>query len=305
MAATATSSAAGGTIASTITAASRSFRRLVKRAGVEAIADAAHSENQFGIGVVAFDVLTQAADVNIDGPRLHEGVASPYHVEQLLARVEPHRVLHEEAQQLELAQRQRPALAVDPHLVGVEVDAQAAALVEAVAGRLDGLPRAAQQRAHARHQLARRERLDHVVVGAHLEPDHAIDLGAARRDDQDRQAGELGVGPHLAADLEPRHPGQHQVEHDQVGRAAADTGERRSAVAFFFDREALAFEVVADELPDLALVLDHEDAMVDGSAALLLLRLIHRSSPAFRYSCLRSMCLMFLPSTMKTTISAI
>ena len=43
------------------------------------------------------------------------------------------------------------------------------------------LARAAQQRAHAREQLAQRERLDEVVVGAGVEAgDAVVDLARAR-----------------------------------------------------------------------------------------------------------------------------
>ena len=47
-------------------------------------------------------------------------------------------------------------------------------------------------RAHARDQLAGRERLDHVVVGAELEADDPIDLLAARGEHDDR---DVGLGP--------------------------------------------------------------------------------------------------------------
>ena len=46
--------------------------------------------------------------------------------------------------------------------------------------------RAAQHALDARHQLARIERLRHVVVGAHLEADDAVDDGRRRRQHHDR-----------------------------------------------------------------------------------------------------------------------
>src|SRR5271154_5156470 len=107
---------------------------LSKRFGVETITDASHREDQFGIGVVALDMLAQAADVNVDGPRFDERVASPHHVEQLFARIHTHRMLHEKFQQLELAQRKLPAPGVDKHLVSAEVHPQAPFLIRAAAG---------------------------------------------------------------------------------------------------------------------------------------------------------------------------
>src|ERR1035437_7084962 len=107
---------------------------LSKRFGVEAITDASHREDQFRVGVVALDMLAQAAHVHVDGSRFDERVAAPHHVEQLFARVHPHRMLHEEFQQFELAQSKLPALAVHEHLVGAEVHSQAPLLIRAAAG---------------------------------------------------------------------------------------------------------------------------------------------------------------------------
>ena len=52
--------------------------------------------------------------------------------------------------------------------------------------------RATQQHLDARHQLAHRERLAEVVVGANLEAEHAIELLLARGDEDDRQRSPSG-----------------------------------------------------------------------------------------------------------------
>ena len=67
-----------------------------------------------------------------------------------------------------------------------EVDAQAADLLHGGAGRGAVELAPAQQRAHAAHELGDRERLGDVVVGAELEAEHAVDLGVARRQHDDR-----------------------------------------------------------------------------------------------------------------------
>ena len=85
-----------------------------------------------------------------------------------------------------------------------------------------------QQRPHARDQLARRERLGHVVVGADGEPDEQVGLLGARGQHQHRHR---PVALHAPADLEPVEPGQHQVEHDEVGpHALAQRDARRPVV---------------------------------------------------------------------------
>ena len=70
-----------------------------------------------------------------------------------------------------------------------------------------------QHRFHSRHELSRAERLDHVVVGAHLQSDDAVGLLAARGEHDDRH---VGVLAEYAADLEAVEDGEHQVEHDEV-----------------------------------------------------------------------------------------
>jgi hypothetical protein len=52
-----------------------------------------------------------------------------------------------------------------------------------------GRPRAARRRIaiDARHDFARGEGLHDIIVGAELDPQHAIDLVVARRQEQDRQ----------------------------------------------------------------------------------------------------------------------
>ena len=62
-------------------------------------------------------------------------------------------------------------------------------------------------------QLARRERLGDVVVGADLEAEHAIGFLAARGHHDDRH---VAAPAQLAAHLDAIAAGQHQVEHDAV-----------------------------------------------------------------------------------------
>ena len=65
-----------------------------------------------------------------------------------------------------------------------------------------------------------------------------------------------GLRSHPAADLEPRHLRQHQIEHQQIRRAASNPIERLGAVARLFDREALLRQIVAQQFADVGLVLD-------------------------------------------------
>src|SRR3954451_10409641 len=79
---------------------------------------------------------------------------------------------------------------------------------------------AAQLRSYAAEQLAHREGLGDVVVGADLEPDHLVDLGVLGGEDDDRYG---AARAHVAADVEAAGPRHHDVEDQQVvGDRVAD-----------------------------------------------------------------------------------
>ena len=119
---------------------------------------------------------------------------------------------------------------------------------------------APQHRAQPGQQLARRERLGDVVVGAELEPDHAIGLVAARgqHDHRDAVAGVAQRAQHR----EPVEPGHHHVEQDRVEPAAGERGEPGLAAAGVDERHALRLEVVVEQLGEPRVVVDQQDPHV-------------------------------------------
>ena len=78
----------------------------------------------------------------------------------------------------------------------------------------------AQMRLDAGHQFARAERLGDVVVAADFKAENAIDLIGSRRQKNDRRAREFGGLADLPAKIEPILPGQHHVQHDEIGLPA-------------------------------------------------------------------------------------
>ena len=124
---------------------------------------------------------------------------------------------------------------------------------------------AAQDGADAGDHLGAAERLDHVVVGAELEADDAVGLGAAGGEDDDRDA---GAGADRAADVAAVAVGQVEVEQDQVGLEALGQLERPRRRARDVRLEPLAGERLGERLGDRALVLDEQDAgaLGDGHA---------------------------------------
>jgi hypothetical protein len=104
-----------------------------------------------GVGKVDLGVEElgpQPRHVDVDGPRLHEPVAAPHEVEQLVAAEHPAGRADQRRQQLELGDLE--SLAIDFELAGLEV---------AAPGRRLTALAATGDRADAGEQLARREGL--------------------------------------------------------------------------------------------------------------------------------------------------
>ena len=129
-----------------------------------------------------------------------------------------------------------------------------ASIVPSVARSARG--RSAQNCADAASELADREGLRDVVVGAELEPEHLVDLVVARRQHDDRDG---GAGSEPAAHLEAVEAGQHHVEHHQVDGLLREPAQRLLAVARLDDRIALPLQRIGQELLDGLLVVDQHD----------------------------------------------
>ena len=114
---------------------------------------------------------------------------------------------------------------------------------------------------HTRHQLARAERLGHVVVGADREPDEHVGLAVARGEHQDRH----GAFPlDLLAHLDAVETGEHEVEHDEVGAHPVAERDAARAVARDLHLVALAAQAGGDGGRDRRFVLDHGDPAPGG-----------------------------------------
>ena len=86
-----------------------------------------------------------------------------------------------------------------------------------------------QHRLDPRLQLARRERLGHVVVDPRLEARDLVGFVGARRDHDDRQLARARVAAQLLREREPRLPGQHPVEQHEVGQRLAAVQRLRAS----------------------------------------------------------------------------
>src|SRR6195256_4095427 len=89
-----------GSLYSLLTIRHRPLSRLAKSL-VERIAGAAHGADRIG-RAAAIERTAEPPDMHVDGTLVDVDIAAPHAVEQLLARVDAPRALHQEFEQPEL-----------------------------------------------------------------------------------------------------------------------------------------------------------------------------------------------------------
>ncbi|CPU65988.1 Uncharacterised protein [Mycobacteroides abscessus] len=207
------------------------------------------------------DLAAQVGDVELDDVGLAAEVVVPDAVEDLRLGQHAARVAHEVPQELELGRGEPDLLAPAPPLVRVLVELEVADDEHRVLA-LGGRTAAAQQPAQPGDDLFQAERLGHVVVAARGEPGDAVLDGVARGEEQH---GHVGVALAQAAqDGEPVHVGEHDVEHDDVRPGLPRGADRGVPVERGGDVPALVPQRRGEQLGEVRLVVDHEDA--DGGA---------------------------------------
>src|SRR5688500_7065068 len=149
--------------------------------------------------------IYDASATDISTLSLHDALpisrVAPDVLQQRLAAVDVPRLGRERGEDLELDVGELDRLAAHRHRAALEVDAQIAR-VDGLFGRRSGTHHlgTAQRRLDAAAELAHRERLGDVVVGADLEAEDLVDLVVLGREHDDR---DLAAGPQPAADLDP------------------------------------------------------------------------------------------------------
>ncbi len=113
-----------------------------------------------------------------------------------------------------------------------------------------------QQRLDPAQRLARAERLDHVVVGAELQPEEPVVLLAPCAQDDD--GGVVVLGAAAAQHLEAGHEGQHDVEDDDVGTALTPRLQGGQAVGGEHRLESGPPQIGRQDARDGGIVLDDQ-----------------------------------------------
>ena len=118
---------------------------------------------------------------------------------------------------------------------------------------------AGRQRVQPRLDLAQRERLDQVIVGAAIEGGELVIQHVPRRQDQDRHILPC-LAPQLAAKAQAIDAGQAEVEHDGVEVAGYRQVHAGDSVARQINEVAPPLEEFVEVGGDVEVVLDDQDA---------------------------------------------
>ena len=120
---------------------------------------------------------------------------------------------------------------------------------------------AAKNVACPRNELARPRRLRHIVVCAHAEPKNNIALFRFGGQHQNRGASQRAIPLDLGTDFDAVHPGQHQVQNDQVG--AVTTAKDQSVFPVYSRQatKALCFKGQTQYLEEIVVVLDQKESL--------------------------------------------
>ncbi len=205
------------------------------------------------MGGVGLELGTELGDEVVHGARGAVVARPPHRVEDLLPAEHAPTGAGQRRQDLELGAGELHPLAAAAHLHPVEIERHLAEPDRAAGG--GGAP--PQQRAHAGQQLAHRERLGDVVVGAEVEPQDPVHLGAPRRQDQHR--GVVAGPPQPAEQLVAVEAREHDVEDDQVEPSRPRQPEPLAPVGGRGHLEPLAGERHLEPHPDRGVVLHHQD----------------------------------------------
>jgi hypothetical protein len=194
--------------------------------------------------------------VDVDRAFFHVDIAAPDAVEQLLACVHALGMRHEEREHPVFGGAQRHGSLARAHALTALVQDQA--LDVDAFGALDRRG-PAQDGIDSSQQLARRERLGDVVVGAAFQTRHLVALFGARGKHDDRQFAGLAVTFERPREFEAAGVRKHPVDEQQVRELVGDFGAARSGIGRFPYFEPGATKPEGDHFANGAFVFDYQN----------------------------------------------
>jgi signal transduction histidine kinase len=203
------------------------------------------------------DLLAEPAHEDVDRAVAVRLAPAPDLLEQLVPCDDAATVERERVEQLEFCGRQPRASPVDERLHLTRIDPELLDLDRIAALLLCRANAATCCRADPRDELAHRERLHEVVVGADVERVHAVVLGPAGGHDDDRRPNPFGA--RSLDQLPAVELRQHQVEDADIRVLEAQARQPELTAADDDRVEAGSHEMSGHAVGDHIVVLDDQD----------------------------------------------
>ena len=195
--------------------------------------------------------------MDIDGAAVAVVLEAPDLIQQLIAGEYAVGVAGQVEQELQLLGRGIHDLAIHLELVAGHIDGEliVADLLDLTFGGAGGAA-AAQHGLDAGHDLLGIEGLDNIVIGAQLQAQHLIEGFALGGEHDD---GAIALLADLPANLPAIQLGHHDIQEDKRGLFALELGHGFFAIVGHYHLEALLFQVQAQQLADIQVVIGYQD----------------------------------------------
>ena len=211
------------------------------------------------MAAVGLDLLAQVADVGIDDTFVAFEVVVADPVDQFVAGEDPTGIGSQCPQQLPLRRGEVNGMSADGGLSSWLVQDQLAVAVgRDLVGDVVGVE-SAQDRANPKCHLSWAEWFGDVVVRAEFEAADSFVGVVSGGEDQD---GDRGEGADLTHDFLSGDIGQPEVQDEQVWGGLSRQADRLGAGPGAQHGQTVVFEVGAQQVTDLPLVFDDQDAGV-------------------------------------------
>jgi hypothetical protein len=191
-----------------------------------------------------FNLLPQAADVNVNRPWGHEAVAAPDLVQQPIAVEDMTRVRSQIVEELEFQRTQLHQPAAHGHLLSSRIEPKVSHVHHLPLFRDPLLP--AQNRSDPRYKLPRTEGLDHIVVPSYLQAQNSIHFLTLGREENYRQSPQTIVGAKALANVKTVVVRQQNIQKDYVDRVATKIIQPLTSSPETLDLEPFLAKVVAN-----------------------------------------------------------
>src|ERR1700678_3640713 len=242
----------------------RSIGRGTQRAGMGRMHDGdgeVVSDGPDGLDLVAqlggvVELAAQAAYAHVEASVKGVGAAVGAQFGEMFAGEDLPRGAHQRCEQLkfDIGQVQLDVVAAGGSSAAIEFDSTYGEVPDRWPGRPVGRA-APQDGPDAGQQLARIEWLGKIVVGADLEADDAVDVFAARRQ---QQHADLGAGAQPAQNFESIEAGQHHIQKHNRKLAGQGAMQAKLAVVFRGNGESVTHEVVLKHRAKFDIVIDQK-----------------------------------------------